>query len=119
MTGDFDGLVAAVTGGASGIGAAVVAELAAQGARVAVLDLQEPAEDSPHALAIRTDVSDDSSVRAAIERPSGDQIGERSCTPVELVRLRTSPFSAGTVTISPRNSNAARTPVGESEASRT
>jgi 2-keto-3-deoxy-L-fuconate dehydrogenase len=68
VTGDFDGLVAAVTGGASGIGAAVVAELAAQGARVAVLDLQEPAEDAPHALAIRTDVSDDASVRAAIER---------------------------------------------------
>ena len=68
MTGDFDGLVAAVTGGASGIGAAVVAELAAQGARVAVLDLQEPAEDAPQALAIRTDVSDDASVRAAIER---------------------------------------------------
>ena len=40
----------------------------------------------------------------------GDQIGERSCTPVVLVRLRTSPFSAGTVTISPRNSTARRTP---------
>jgi NAD(P)-dependent dehydrogenase (short-subunit alcohol dehydrogenase family) len=68
VSGDFDGLVAAVTGGASGIGAAVVAELATQGAQVAVLDLQEPAEDAPHALAIRTDVSDDASVRAAIER---------------------------------------------------
>lgn len=65
---DFDGLVAVVTGGASGIGAAVVAELSARGARVAVLDPQEPGEDSPHALAIRTDVSDDASVRAAIER---------------------------------------------------
>jgi len=68
VTGDFDGLVAAVTGGASGIGAAVVAELAAQGARVAVLDLQAPAEGSTHALAVQTDVSDDASVRAAIER---------------------------------------------------
>ncbi len=68
MTGDFDGLVAAVTGGASGIGAAVVAELTAQGARVAVLDLQDPPDGSPHALAIRADVADDASVRAAIER---------------------------------------------------
>src|SRR5687767_5667571 len=68
MTRDFEGLVAAVTGGASGIGAAVVAELTAQGARVAVLDLQDPGEGSPHALALRADVSDDTSVRAAIER---------------------------------------------------
>jgi NAD(P)-dependent dehydrogenase (short-subunit alcohol dehydrogenase family) len=67
-SGDFDGLVAAVTGGASGIGAAVVAELAARGARVAVLDLHEPAEGSAHALAPRTDVGDDASVRAAIEQ---------------------------------------------------
>ena len=68
MTGDFDGLVAAVTGGASGIGAAVVAELTAQGARVAVLDLQAPAEGSPHALALRADVGDDNAVRSAVER---------------------------------------------------
>jgi NAD(P)-dependent dehydrogenase (short-subunit alcohol dehydrogenase family) len=65
--GDFDGLVAAVTGGASGIGAAVASELAAQGARVAVLDL-EPPSDSLHALALRADVGDDASVRAAIEQ---------------------------------------------------
>jgi 2-keto-3-deoxy-L-fuconate dehydrogenase len=65
--GDFDGLVAAVTGGASGIGAAVAAELAAQGARVAVLDLQ-PADGSQHALALRADVTDDASVRAGVEQ---------------------------------------------------
>ena len=53
-----------------------------------------------------------------MERPSGDQTGERSCAAVVLVRLRTSPFSAGTVTISPRNSTATRTPEGESEALR-
>lgn len=35
---DFDGLVALVTGGASGIGAATAALLQARGARVAVLD---------------------------------------------------------------------------------
>jgi 2-keto-3-deoxy-L-fuconate dehydrogenase len=68
VTGDFDGLVAAVTGGASGIGAAVVTELARQGARVAVLDLHDPPDGSPHALAIQADVADDASVRAAIEQ---------------------------------------------------
>ena len=74
MTPDFEGLVAAVTGGASGIGAAVVAELTAQGARVAVLDLQDPPPGSTHALAVRTDVADDASVRAAIDRVA-DELG--------------------------------------------
>jgi NAD(P)-dependent dehydrogenase (short-subunit alcohol dehydrogenase family) len=64
--GEFDGLVAAVTGGASGIGAAVAAELAAHGARVAVLDLQDP--DGERYLALRADVTDDASVRAAVAR---------------------------------------------------
>lgn len=36
---DLQGLVALVTGGASGIGLATANELAARGARVAVLDL--------------------------------------------------------------------------------
>ncbi|MEU1971250.1 SDR family oxidoreductase [Microbacterium sp. NPDC019599] len=38
MSGDLDGLVAVVTGGASGIGYATATELLARGARVAVLD---------------------------------------------------------------------------------
>jgi hypothetical protein len=45
-------------------------------------------------------------------------VGDRSCAATELVRLRGSPFSAGTVTISPRNSNAARAPDGDSDALR-
>ena len=66
MTGDFDGLVAAVTGGASGIGAAVVRELAAQGAQVAALDL-DPGRAPAGALQVRADVADDRSVREAVD----------------------------------------------------
>ena len=51
--------------------------------------------------------------------PSGDHAGSRSWTPGVLVRLRGSPLAAGTVTISPRNSNAARAPDGDSAAART
>ena len=66
MSGDFEGLVAAVTGGASGIGAAIAAELARGGAQVAVLDLHT--EDvAPPLVGFRCDVADDASVRAAIQ----------------------------------------------------
>ncbi|MEV5301765.1 SDR family NAD(P)-dependent oxidoreductase [Amycolatopsis methanolica] len=57
---EFDGLVAAVTGGASGIGAAIVAALRERGARVAALDLTE-VDDG-----VRVDVTDDESVRQGI-----------------------------------------------------
>jgi 2-keto-3-deoxy-L-fuconate dehydrogenase len=63
---DFEGLVAIVTGGASGIGAAVVQVLQGRGARVAVLDL-DPSDVPDGVLGVRTDVSDDKSVRAAVE----------------------------------------------------
>ena len=63
---DFDGLVAAVTGGASGIGRSTARLLAARGARVAVLDLAAPAEDDAGLLAVHCDVTDDASVRAAV-----------------------------------------------------
>lgn len=63
---EFDGLVAAVTGGASGIGAAVVAALRERGARVAALDVQLVTETSD-VLGVRCDVTDDASVREAIE----------------------------------------------------
>jgi 2-keto-3-deoxy-L-fuconate dehydrogenase len=60
------------TGGESGIGLSTVRLLAALGAAVAALDLEpgsvcEPVEHTPTPLAVRADVTDDSSVQAAIE----------------------------------------------------
>ncbi|SEP51534.1 SDR family NAD(P)-dependent oxidoreductase [Amycolatopsis saalfeldensis] len=63
---EFEGLVAAVTGGASGIGLATARLLAAKGARVAVLDLKP--DDVPEPLAgFRCDVSSDDEARSAVD----------------------------------------------------
>lgn len=62
---EFEGLVAVVTGGASGIGAAIAARLASGGARVAALDLNTDTGSSD-VLAVATDVSDDDSVKSAV-----------------------------------------------------
>jgi NAD(P)-dependent dehydrogenase (short-subunit alcohol dehydrogenase family) len=59
----LDGDVAVVTGGASGIGAAVAAALAAVGARVAIFDLAASGED-----AYKVDVADEAQVRTAFDR---------------------------------------------------
>ncbi|MER6241100.1 SDR family oxidoreductase [Streptomyces clavifer] len=73
MTGtqDFDGLSALVTGGASGIGAAVAALLLARGARVAVVD-RETKGAPGGVLAIEADVTDDAAVRNAVDRAAGE-----------------------------------------------
>lgn len=69
MTGtrDFEGMNALVTGGASGIGAAVATMLLERGARVAVLD-RETAGAPEGVLAVKADVTDDAAVRAAVDR---------------------------------------------------
>jgi 2-keto-3-deoxy-L-fuconate dehydrogenase len=68
MSGELDGLVALVTGGASGIGAAVATELRTGGARVAVLDLDADAgQTDESSLAVTCDVTDDGSCRAAVQ----------------------------------------------------
>jgi 2-keto-3-deoxy-L-fuconate dehydrogenase len=65
MPGDFDGVVAAVTGGGSGIGLATARLLAGRGASVAALDL-DPAAAAGSALPLTADVTDEASVAAAV-----------------------------------------------------
>ncbi|MEV8568692.1 SDR family oxidoreductase [Streptomyces sp. NPDC051322] len=62
---DFEGLAALVTGGASGIGAAIATELSARGARVAVID-RETAGAPAGILALKADVTDDAAIRDAV-----------------------------------------------------
>ena len=64
---DFDGLVAAVTGGASGIGAATATLLRERGATVATLDRSYSAVTNAQVLEVPCDVADSGSARAAIE----------------------------------------------------
>ena len=59
----LSGLVAIVTGGASGIGAAIAARLHADGAEIAVLDRDPSGTDFP---AFTADISDRASVDAAV-----------------------------------------------------
>ena len=72
-TGRFDGRVAVVTGSASGIGAGSARRLAAEGARVVIVDIdgdgaQRVADDLPTAaIAVRADVSDDHQVDAYMD----------------------------------------------------
>jgi len=72
----FD-VAAVVTGGASGLGEATTRALAARGAAVTVLDLQEErgqalaAELGGHTTFVRTDVTDEASVQAAVAEAAG------------------------------------------------
>ena len=66
-TGELAGLVAVVTGGASGIGAAIATALDAAGATVAVLD-RDPSHADPRFAAFAADISD----RSAVERAIGE-----------------------------------------------
>jgi NAD(P)-dependent dehydrogenase (short-subunit alcohol dehydrogenase family) len=76
----LEGRIAAVTGGASGIGEAICIRLAEEGARIAVLDLNlEGAELTAGlaggGLAVQADVSDSAAVDAAVARVE-EELGE-------------------------------------------
>ncbi|WP_052223469.1 SDR family NAD(P)-dependent oxidoreductase [Novosphingobium malaysiense] len=66
FTGRFAGKAAIVTGGANGIGAAVVARLASEGAHVMVADVNEPASMVEGAVFQRTDVTSSDGIAAMI-----------------------------------------------------
>ncbi len=63
----FASKVAIVTGGASGIGAATVARLASEGAKVMVADMQEPAGANNAARFLKTDVTSPDAVKALVD----------------------------------------------------
>jgi 3-oxoacyl-[acyl-carrier protein] reductase len=76
----LEGRVAAVTGGASGIGEAICIRLAEEGARIAVLDLnlegaELTAELAGGGLAVQADVADSAAVDAAVARVE-EELGE-------------------------------------------
>lgn len=82
----FDGRTAIVTGGGHGIGEATARRLAAEGARVAVLDVRGAAEaaerlaaDGAQAIGCATDVSDEAQVAAAVAET------ERRLGPVDVL----------------------------------
>jgi 2-keto-3-deoxy-L-fuconate dehydrogenase len=71
---DFNGLVAIVTGGASGIGAATADLLQLRGATVAVLDRDVTKLAGEPALALQCDVSDTGAVEQAVSAVA-EQLG--------------------------------------------
>ena len=70
-------VAAVVTGGASGLGEATVRALSDRGAAVTILDLDETrgralaAELGGHTTFVRTDVTDEASVQAAVDEATG------------------------------------------------
>ena len=66
----FDGSVALVTGGSSGIGAAVAERLLREGAKVATLDLTAGGPEG--ALALTGDVRNSGEIQAAVERTEAE-----------------------------------------------
>jgi 2-keto-3-deoxy-L-fuconate dehydrogenase len=65
--GQLTGLRALVTGGASGLGAAIADAFAAEGAEVVVLDAAADVYMPPGITYVRADITDDTAVRVAVE----------------------------------------------------
>ena len=62
----FEGKTAIVTGGSNGIGAAIVARLAGEGAKVLIADISPPAVVSDSVVFLHTDVGNRAEVEAAV-----------------------------------------------------
>lgn len=67
MSGTFKGQVVVVTGGALGIGAAIVQTFVQEGARAVVLDLGDPETPAAATRYLHVDVADRASVEAAFD----------------------------------------------------
>ena len=77
----YEGKVAVITGGASGIGAATARRLAAEGAAVVVSDINAESADAlaaelrgsgSRAIGMKTDVSDETAVRTLVDRAASE-----------------------------------------------
>lgn len=67
MNGRFNGKAAIVTGGSSGIGAAIVRRLASEGARVMIADLSPPEQESEAVCFHRCDVTSAAEIAATVQ----------------------------------------------------
>ncbi|MBC1778056.1 SDR family oxidoreductase [Listeria booriae] len=75
---NLEGKVAIVTGGSSGIGAAIVEELCAQGVSVINADIQDGKLEHEKLLFIETDVTSQESVRNVVQK-TVDMFGKVDC----------------------------------------
>jgi NAD(P)-dependent dehydrogenase (short-subunit alcohol dehydrogenase family) len=75
MPGRFESRVILVTGGARGIGAAIVQRAVAEGARAVVADLSQPIDPLPGVRYVLTDVSDRAAVEALFASIADDEGG--------------------------------------------
>lgn len=77
VTGELEGKVAVVTGASRGLGKAIAALYAAEGAKVALVDLRQPwaqaaaAEIGRGAIGLGADVSDQTAITNAIDEAAG------------------------------------------------
>ena len=85
---DLAGRHALVTGGSSGIGAAISAALLQQGARVAILDLQPPPPELANANYLRCDLRDPDAIATVVSLAMADWLVKLALALVALVPFR-------------------------------
>jgi 3-hydroxybutyrate dehydrogenase len=96
MTVSLEGKIALVTGGGSGVGAAIALKLAKQGARVVISGrranvLEETAAKSERIVAIVADVTDEASSQSLFEQINAD-IGELDIAVANAGAAESAPF---------------------------